>query len=53
MDPAQPTSLEQKITDSKKLVSQAIYDLRNLSMASAPTMSPTWDWPGPLSTSWR
>jgi signal transduction histidine kinase len=30
MDPAQPTSLEQKITDSKKLVSQAIYDLRNL-----------------------
>jgi len=31
MDPAQPTSLEQKITDSKKLVSQAIYDLRNLS----------------------
>ena len=31
MDPAQPTSLEQKIADSKKLVSQAIYDLRNLS----------------------
>jgi len=31
MDPAQQISLEQKITDSKKLVSQAIYDLRNLS----------------------
>jgi two-component system NarL family sensor kinase len=31
MDPAQPTGMEQKITDSKKLVSQAIYDLRNLS----------------------
>ena len=31
MDPAQLNSLEQKITDSKKLVSQAIYDLRNLS----------------------
>lgn len=31
MDPTQLNSLEQKITDSKKLVSQAIYDLRNLS----------------------
>ena len=31
MDPAQPNNLEQKIIDSKKLVSQAIYDLRNLS----------------------
>src|SRR5882757_7121148 len=31
MDIAQPAGLEQKIGDSKKLVSQAIYDLRNLS----------------------
>src|SRR5258708_2853029 len=31
MDVAQPAGLEQKIGDSKKLVSQAIYDLRNLS----------------------
>jgi signal transduction histidine kinase len=31
MDPTQPTGMEQKISDSKKLVSQAIYDLRNLS----------------------
>ena len=31
MDPAQQGPLEQKITDSKKLVGQAIYDLRNLS----------------------
>ena len=31
MDTAQPSNLEQKITDSKKLVAQAIYDLRNLS----------------------
>ena len=31
MDIAQPSGLEQKIGDSKKLVSQAIYDLRNLS----------------------
>jgi signal transduction histidine kinase len=31
MDPSQPAGLEQKITDSKKLVSQAIHDLRNLS----------------------
>ncbi|HVU55878.1 MAG TPA: ATP-binding protein [Puia sp.] len=31
MDPARLTSLEQKITDPKNPVSQAIYDLRNLS----------------------
>lgn len=31
MDSAQPAVLEQKILDSKKLVSQAIYDLRHLS----------------------
>lgn len=31
MDPTQPLNLGQKITDSKKLVSQAIHDLRNLS----------------------
>jgi signal transduction histidine kinase len=31
MDPSQPHVLEQKISDSKKLVGQAIYDLRNLS----------------------
>lgn len=31
MDIAQPVGLEQKIDDSKKLVSQAIQDLRNLS----------------------
>jgi signal transduction histidine kinase len=31
MDISHPTNLEQKISDSKKLVSQAIYDLRNLS----------------------
>ena len=31
MDPAQPGGMEQKITDSKKLVTQAINDLRNLS----------------------
>jgi len=31
MDPSHPSNLEQKISDSKKLVSQAIYDLRNLS----------------------
>jgi len=31
MDPSQPANLEQKISDSKKLVGQAIYDLRNLS----------------------
>lgn len=31
MDTAQPSSLEQKIADSKRLVGQAIYDLRNLS----------------------
>jgi len=31
MDTTQAGGLEQKITDSKKLVSQAIYDLRNLS----------------------
>ena len=31
MDPSQPAGLEEKIIDSKKLVSQAIRDLRNLS----------------------
>ena len=31
MDISQPAVLEQKIDDSKKLISQAIYDLRNLS----------------------
>jgi len=31
MDPSLPDNLEQKISDSKKLVGQAIYDLRNLS----------------------
>jgi two-component system, NarL family, sensor kinase len=31
MDISQPAILEQKIDDSKKLISQAIYDLRNLS----------------------
>lgn len=31
MDLSQPTTLEQKVIDSKKLVAQAIYDLRNLS----------------------
>jgi len=31
MDPSHLPNLEQKISDSKKLVSQAIYDLRNLS----------------------
>lgn len=31
MDISQTVNLEQKISDSKKLVSQAIYDLRNLS----------------------
>jgi len=31
MDTTQPASLEQKIIDSKKLVSQAIHDLRHLS----------------------
>lgn len=31
MDPSRPDGLEQKISDAKKLVGQAIYDLRNLS----------------------
>jgi signal transduction histidine kinase len=31
MDPAAPGSMEQKIRDSKKLVTQAIFDLRHLS----------------------